>query len=201
MSFVGNKLHYLRHNLNISREEAGEIMRVSAEELAEIEIYSGDYYYPELLRICKLYQTTIIFLLDDNSRNVLVFNDPSKDEYFKFDEMITCVSNLRNPLRKDFSYIKRPACCNKPGARYYGWKILDTEFCFKGTIVLEDVDEYANDDIMVAIVKQKPVYGRFKAENGGLFIAPINDPKKRLSLTAKGSRVMGLVKYPEAEVN
>ena len=201
MSDVGKRLHFLRHDLNISRETAGKYLGISAEEVAEIELYNGDYYYPQLLRICKLYKTSIHFLLDDNSSNVLIFKDPTRDDYYKFDELITCVTNLRNPLKRDMSTIKRPACCNKPGARYYGWKILDSEFCFKGIVVLEDVDELSNDDIIVAIIKQKPVYGKFKAENGGFFISPITNEKRRLSLTAKGSRVMGLVKYLEVEVN
>ncbi len=201
MSDIGNKMHFLRRDLKISREDAAQSLGISADELAEIEMSNGDYYYPQLLRSCQLYNTYIYFLLDDNSSNSIVFKDPTRDDYVKFEETITCVTNLRNTLKRDVSLIRKPECCNKPNGRYYGWKIIDSEYCFKGIIVLEDADKYAEDDIIVAIIRQKPVYGKFKAQNGQFFIQPITDKKKRLSLTAKGSKVMGIVKHLDIQVN
>jgi hypothetical protein len=201
MSKVGKKMQFLRYDLKIDMEDASKFIGATSEELAEIEMADGDYYYPQLLRCCELYKTNIYFMLDDNSDKTLIFREPTSEDYLKFEESITCVTNLRNPLKRDLSRIKRPECCNKPNARYYGWKILDTKYCFKGVIVLEDAEEFAQDDIIIAIIRQKPVYGKFKAENGKFFIAPITDEKKRLSLTAKGSKVMGIVKHLDIEVN
>ena len=201
MSDIGNRLHYLRHDLKIDREEAGKFLGVTADELEEIEIHNGDYYYPQLLRSCELYHKSIYFMLDDGSNKTLVFKDPTREDYLKFDETITCTTNLRNTLKRDVTLIKRPDCCNKPNTRYYGWKIIDSKYCFKGVIVLEDAEEFAQDDIIIAIIRQKPVYGKFKAESGKFFIAPITDEKKRLSLTAKGSKVMGIVKHLDIDVN
>ena len=201
MSVIGNKILVIRQMLKINREDASEKIGVTPDELKQIEINDADYYYPQMIRCSELFKKSIYYMLDDNSDNSLIFRTPTRDEYFKFDETITCVTNLRNPLKRDITLIKRPECCNKPNARYYGWKVVGNEYCFSGVIVLEDVDEFAEDDIIVAIVKQKPVYGKFKAENGKFFIAPITNEKRRLSLTAKGSKVMGIVKHLDIQVN
>ena len=202
MANVGSKLLYLRKRKNIERSDAAEYFGMSESELEQIELYNGDYDIALLVKSCKLYDTSIFFLLAENEK-VSVFKTPPED-YIKYEDTIKCVDDLRNFKRKDLNFIKKPDNCKGPSSDYFAWRILSSDYCLKGYVTMKDIrsmDYLRDGDIIVAIVLQKPVYGIFKVTEDGIYIHPINDPKRELNLKAKGARIIGLVKHLDITVS
>ena len=203
MPLVGNRLLAIRRSRNIERCDAAEYFGITEDELKDIELHNSDYDIDLLLKSCDLYKTTITFLLDENDKKYHL-KTPTEDDYGKFEDNILCVDKLKNPLKKDCNYIKKPANCNGPSSDYYAWRILSSDYCLNGYVTMhriEKLDALHEGDIIVAIVLQKPVYGTFTIIEDKIFIRPINNPKKCLSLTAKGSKIMGLVKRLDITVS
>lgn len=202
MANVGNKLLYLRKEKNIERSTAAEYFGISEEELQEIELYNGDYDAALLIRSCKLYDTSIFFLLADNE-TVTVFKTPPED-YIKYDDTIKCFDKLVNTQRKDLNFIRKPDCCKGPASDYFAWRVLSSEYCLKGYVTMLDINkiDYLRDgDIVVAVALKKPVYGFFRVTDEGVYISPVNNPQQRINPKAKGVRMFGLVKHLDITVN
>lgn len=202
MANVGNKLLYLRKEKKIERSVAAEYFGISEEELEQIELYNGDYDAALLIKSCKLYDTSVFFLLAEKD-NIAVFKTPSED-YIKYEDTIRCFDELINSVRKDFNLIRKPDCCKGPSSDYFAWRILSSEYCLKGYVTMLDINKMKflqDGDIVVAIALKKPVYGIFRVTEEGVYISPVNNPMQRINPKAKGVRLIGLVKHLDITVN
>lgn len=199
MAEVGNRLLSLRTMRGIERKDAAQKLGISENELKEIELFKADYDMSLLLKCCDLYKTTVAAILDENEKGYSL-RTPKEEDYNKFEDTILCTDVLLNPLKKNTTRIKKPARCTGPSSDYYAWRILSSEYCLNGYIILKQVDSLQEGDIIVAIVKQKPVYGFFRVIEGDKYINPVNSPKNKFKLSAKGVKVVGLVKYLDINV-
>lgn len=199
---IGKRLIALRNDKKIDRSEAAEYFGITEDELLDIEIYNADYDIDLLLKSCDLYNVSLAFLLDENE-DICTYKSLDEDDYGKYEDYIVCVDNLRNVKKSDVNYIKKPDDCKGESSNYFAWRVLSTDYCLKGYITLhriEKLEALYEGDIIVAIIKQKPVYGFFTIYEGGICIRPLSEPGKHLSLKARGSKVIGVVKHLEVTV-
>ena len=203
MANVGKRLLFIRKSRNIERSEAATYFGITEDELKDIELYNADYDIALVLKSCKLYNTSIAFLLDENEK-IYHHKSPSEDDYRKYEDNIICTDNLRNFKKKEVNFVKKPDNCKGPNSDYFVWRILESEYCLKGYVTIQNTNSLESlrvGDVIVAIVKQKPVYGVFAMIGDDIFIRPITAPHKHLSLKAKGAKIMGLVKHLDITVS
>lgn len=198
MPEVGKRLLSIRTMRGIERNDAAQKLGVSEEELREIELFKADYDIGLLLKCCDLYKTSVAALLDENEKTYPL--KTPKEDYNKFEDKIICTDVLLNTLKKNISYIKKPARCTGPSKNYCAWRILSSEYCLSGYVVFEIVNELREGDIILAVVKQKPVYGFFRVIEGDKYINPVNSPKNKFKLSAKGVKIAGRVKHLDINV-